>query len=192
MEPRIVSPLPGAPIERSQLLRLPTLDFGERSNYPQLPWKLSELVGSTWRNLHAGTLEQVDRIDDTGHRPLPCFHPRFPGSRQSPGFWWGDGCFMIEHWIRVDHWPAEAQLDCFGLELAFHRWMMAWCEQAIAFYQGRDTGMYEEYLAEHRRELPGVLARLRQFAETHRLAIPLDLLNTGLASARQPAQLLLW
>jgi len=151
MEPRIVSPLPGAPIERSQLLRLPTLDFGGRSNYPQ----------------------------------LPC-------SRQSPGFWWGDGCFMIEHWIRVDHWPAEAQLDCFGLELAFHRWMMAWCEQAIAFYQGRATGMYEEYLAEHRRELPGVLARLLQFAETHRLAIPLDLLNTGLESARQPAQLLLW
>ena len=121
----IYSPLPAASAapEVAKQAGLAALRM-RREHYPPLPWPLEELVGTAWRNLWTGSLKWVARLDSRTpqQKPHPYFATRLDWRiwGDSPGLWWGK-MFVIEDWVRIDHWPPSEQLPWFGTELHFHR-----------------------------------------------------------------------
>jgi hypothetical protein len=200
----IYSPLPAAsaPPEVAKQAGLAALRM-RREHYPTLPWPLEELVGTAWRNLYTGSLKWVARLGRSRpqQKPRPYFATRLDWRiwGDSPGLWWGK-VFVIEDWVRIDHWPPAEQMPWFGTELRFYRESIAHLEGQlvhIAAHPDRalcpveNTAMFQEDLADHRKELGHVLARLRRFAAEHHLDIPPDILNSGVECARLPTQLAL-
>jgi hypothetical protein len=200
----VLSPLPTTPVapDTAKQAGLAVFRGSDRLAYPPLPWTLEELVGSTWRNLSTGAPGTVIRLQDA----LTCRGPRPQAimailyGRQawidSLGFWWGPS-FVIEHWVRVDHWPPADQLPWFGVELREYRSDIAQLAAQLAFLLEHwetcscpveNRNSKQQDIRSARKAVEGVLARLRQFAERHSLEVSPDLLNSGLECMRQPTQ----
>ncbi len=179
----ICSPLPAEPTspEVAKQAGLAAIGVG-RERYPPLPWLLEELVGTAWRNPYTGSLKWVARLECSHEKqkPRPYFATRLDWRiwGDSPGLWWGK-IFVIEHWVRVDHWPPAEQMLWFGTELRCHRESIAHLEQQLAEIVAHperaccpveNTTMFQQDLAAHRKALGHVLERLRRFATEHHLA----------------------
>ena len=197
----LYSPLPTEPVDALAALAA-YRENQDRDRFPALPWAMEELAGSLWRNLHTGTLSRVGEVvvvEDGGLSPR--FDSELAWTHHGPGYWWG-GRYVIEHWIRVDHWPVAMQLAWFGVELAHHREAMRRYEERIAALgaspeksstAAQNRRMYRESLGGEQKKLRQAIGRMRQFAERHGLEVSLDLLNSGLVQGTpQPVQMLLF
>ena len=172
----------------------------QREEYPALSWNIRELVKSQWRNVHMGTLNIINRIEDgPGGRPFPCFPSRFGSldNRESPGFWWVQH-FIIENWLRVDHWPPVAQLPWFGLELRRLRDLIAQYETKLRdMEQSPSTDLpwvinrdqCQQDILYYQRQVKYALQRLQNFVSHHKLQIPVSLLNEGIELSKKPQQM---
>lgn len=105
-----------------------------RETYPALPWPMEDLVGTTWRNIHCGTLAKVVALqrDRWDNLVLPIQWEHCWGSVMWwLGLWTDDrqgGRYVIEHWVRVDQLPVEDQLPWFGFHLD---WLQAQISEDI-------------------------------------------------------------
>jgi hypothetical protein len=202
----IYSPLSTEPTspEAARQVGFATASAG-RKRYPPLPWQMEDLVGTIWRNLYTGAPGTAICLEEVSCSGRPRLRPvmAVPACRgawiEDLGLWWGPD-YLIEHWIRVDHWPPSDQLPWFGVELRDYRWSIAHLEQQIAYIEAHWGGVscpvenrnsLRREVQSHRREIMHIEQRLRLFAEQHHLMIPLELLNSGLPYALGPTQLTL-
>jgi hypothetical protein len=201
----VLSPLPATPVAPAiaRQAGLACCSGRDRLSYPPLPWPLEDLVGTSWRNLFTGAPGTVIRLQDVPiarrMRPQPIMAVLY-GQRawaDSLGLWWGPS-FVIEHWVRVDHWPPPDQLSWFGVELGHYRGDIAHLEHQLAFLLEHwetcscpveNRNLLRQDVQSARKSVEGVLARMRQFAGRFRLEVSPDLLNSGLERMRQPTQL---
>jgi predicted GNAT family acetyltransferase len=109
------------------------------------------------------------------------------------GFWSGDR-YLVEQWVRIDQQSEEAQLRRFGVELAWLRRQVVFCECKIAEYQWDTTNrnVQKRVQKEYQLQLHVAEAHLRDFAARHHLSIPVEVLNSGIGgSEHDPAQMAL-
>lgn len=198
----IYSPLPGDPTSTYEQIcesydLLGKASSLSRESYPALPWILETLVGTTWRHIQRGDIQIIHHLD-VNHfgRPILCAASTENTSTPAAlpiGFWSG-GRYVIEHWVRVDHLRKEVQLHWYAVALAWLRGQIALCEQKIAEYQldrvNRELHLHMQKAYQF--QLQVAEGHMRDFAARHHLAIPLDVLNSGLqGSERDPAQMAL-
>jgi hypothetical protein len=169
-----------------------------RECYPTLPWSMETLIGTIWRNIHSGEAQTVHHIGiNQFGRPVLCSAPAEPLRGQDQeiiGFWSGDR-YIVEQWVRIDQQSEEAQLRWFGVELAWLRGKIVFCEDKIAEYRWDTTNhnLQKRAQKEYQLQLRVVETRMRDFAAGHHLSIPLEVLNSGIVgSERDPAQMALF
>lgn len=204
--PCLVSPLPSTQVALGDLLALSHQDLGDRRSYPRLPWTFEELVGTRlsqplhWRARHRHSPwgrahgAWVAAPSNHGRALRAARMDRFPRPLLGPSF-------VIEHWVRVDHWPPADQLPWFGLELRHYRSDIASLEGQLAFLlehwetcscPAENRNITQQDILSTRKAVEGVLARMRQFAGRHDLEVSPDLLNSGLECMRQFTQFVLF
>ncbi|HEU5382792.1 MAG TPA: methyltransferase, partial [Ktedonobacteraceae bacterium] len=171
-----------------------------RECYPTLPWSMEDLVGSTWRNIYTGEIQTVHHLGmNRFGKPVLCTAPANPPvpfgqNLEIIGFWSGD-CYLIEHWVRVDHTSEEAQLCWFGVELAWVSRQVIFCEDKTTEYRWDTTNrnLQKRAKKEYQLQLQKAELRLREFADRHCLSIPLEVLNSGrIGSESAPAQMVMF
>ncbi len=168
-----------------------------RESYPALPWLMETVVGTTWRHIQRGEAQTIHHLDvDRFGRPILCAAPTedAKAALELPLGFWSGGRYVIEDWVRVDHLHEEVQLRWFGVALAWLRGRIAFCEQKIAEYQFDRVNreLHIRMQKEYQLQLQVAEGRMRDFAARYHLAIPLDVLNSGLqGSERDPAQMAL-
>lgn len=107
------------------------------------------------------------------------------------GFWSGER-YLVEHWVRVDLQSEEAQLCWFGVELAWLRRQITFCESKVAEYRWDTTNrnLQKRARKEYQLQLQVAEAHMRDFATRHDLLIPLEVLNSGIGGSESaPAQM---
>ena len=138
-----------------------------RTRYLDYPLDMHALIGSTWRNLYTAGAIQVGpiRADGWGHphlcEPPSDTHgnPRRPHLR-SVGFWTGSR-FVVEHWIRVDHWtPAEVFSWCV-VAVAYHRDCVAEAQGTTLWRSGVQLETKHLHAAWSEPQIWAILARWR-------------------------------
>ncbi len=147
-----------------------------RKTYPMLPWSMRQLVGTTWRNVHTGSLAQVVAIQqDRWDNPVLSYKSEHSWGelRWQLGLFWEDesdlGRYVVEHWVRVDQLPLEDQLRWFEFHLGRINAQIAWDLQSLAEYV-RDgdkvnKAWREKDLARDRQEGAFAEMQLHAFAE---------------------------
>jgi len=97
----------------------------------ETPWILKDLPGTSWRNLHTGSLKTIDDIkyDRFGTVNLPI---GFSVKLKTLGIDSQEYIFIVEHWARVDHLHAKIQL-------MWHGFSISWLES-----QEREHSLEEE------------------------------------------------
>lgn len=172
-----------------------------RPEFPTAPWTMAALIGTTWRNLHTGSVVTVDQVhaDGFGH-PHLCAglsaygnDALYPHPRDHIGIWIDDR-YVVEHWVRVDHWSPAAQLPWYALRIARFRDAIAQSQASAAEIQANwartSCASTNYHLAlraatSAQAELPGALDDLHAFAARHGLAVTPDLINA--TAYRRPA-----
>ena len=115
----LYSPYPADPATPAELLAIYNgALFMQRESYPALPWPMESLVGTTWINLHIGT-EMTIRTLRPATRAFDGTDPAGWGDidpyETSLGFWihrkdesgsWVPHRYIIESWVRMDHWQG--------------------------------------------------------------------------------------
>ncbi len=171
-----------------------------RESYPTLPWCMEELVGTTWRNIHTGEEKSVHHIGTNRFgRPVLCAAPANPPKPfgqdlEIIGFWSGDR-YLVDDWVRVDLQSEEAQLCWFGVELAWLRGQVTFCESKVIEYQWDTTNrnLQKRMKKEYQLQLQGAESHMREFAARRHLFIPLEVLNSGIGgSESSPAQMVMF
>jgi hypothetical protein len=169
-----------------------------RECYPTLPWSMETLIGTIWRNIHSGEAQTVHHIGiNRFGKPVLCAAPAEPLREQDQeiiGFWSGDR-YIVEQWVRIDQQSEEAQLRWFGVELAWLRGKIVFCENKIAEYRWDTTNrnLQKHAQKEYQLQLRVAETHMRDFAASHHLSIPLEVLNSGIVgSERDPAQMALF
>lgn len=159
---------------------------------------MEELVGSTWRNIHTGEGHVIHHLDvNRFGRPVLC--AALPPEADEPygqaleivGFWSGDH-YLVEEWVCVDLQSEETQLRWFRVELAWLSSQITFCENKMTEYRSDaiNSGLYERVMKGHQSQLQATMTRMREFADQHRLCIPIEVLNSGPHdSDRAPAQM---
>ncbi len=162
-----------------------------RTRYLDYPLDMHALIGSTWRNLYTAGAIQVGpiRANGWGHphlcEPPSDTHgnPRRPHLR-SVGFW-TERRFVVEHWVRVDHWtPAEVFL-WFVVAVAHRRDRIAQAQEYLDDLRRNARGScYATNLRAHESEvqsetkrLHAALTRLHAFATQHGFAVTTEMVN---------------
>ena len=145
-----------------------------RDRYPDYPLDMHALIGSTWRNLYTAEEIQVGpiRADGWGH-PHLCEPPSDIHENpchlhlSSIGIWTGSR-FVVEHWIRVDHWtPAE---------------VFPWCVVAVAYHrdcvaEAQGTTLWRSGVQLETKLLNAALTQLHAFAAQHGFAVTTEMVN---------------
>lgn len=169
-----------------------------RACYPTLPWSMETLIGTIWRNIHSGEAQIVHHIGiNRFGKTVLCAAPAEPLRGQDQeiiGFWSGDR-YIVEQWVRIDQQSEEAQLHWFGVELAWLRGKLIFCEDKIAEYRWDTTNrnLQKRAQKEYQLQLHGAETHMRDFAARHHLSIPLEVLNSGIVgSEHDPAQMALF
>jgi hypothetical protein len=135
----------------------------DRDTYPPLPWPLEALPGTIWRNVSTGRPLRIDsiKIDRWGQR-MPVAADEANDGYPGLGLWHDQERFCIEHWVRVDHLPASAQLAWYQFEVRFRRQELGRIE-----WMPVTRRLMEE-------ELAIAIRQMREFALQHNLPLPLD------------------
>lgn len=233
----VYSPLPAEPLdpwavhegerERERHARPPLRSFG-RETYPPLPWTVGELTGTLWRNIHTGRLLRLSATEEellaqdclvNLRHADPSWPDGFERWSDVPvwlraslglGFWW-DGRYILEHDVRVDRLPAEAQLRWCAFQLAHEREQVRQVEDQIARMKAdgpdkvscyaANLNMRKRDLKREQVQVQQATAALHAFAARHSLPITPELLNAGLtrstslitkSPAERPVQLALF
>lgn len=150
--------------------------------YSILPWSLEELPGTSWRNAHTAKVVSVQRLGENRWGEIGP-DPWASGGMFSIGLW-RDGQFCIEHWVRVDHLPAEMQIEWAKEHVAHCRTGMLREQKKIdkakkrgATRKNYSVGWSVAALEQARREL---IALCEEFG-----AGDVDVLNVGIQSDEQ-------
>ncbi len=91
--------------------RSPDTKHTSRDLYLPLPWMMADLPGTTWRNAHSLQTTTVEKIRANCRGKLGPDPDEYINSMFSLGLWLGEDRFVIDHWIRIDHLGAVAQMD---------------------------------------------------------------------------------
>lgn len=144
-------------------------NFESRDTAPALPWALDQLPGSRWLNIHTGREATIGPIgiDRWGQPVAPYANDPFSHTAADPrsqyvitlGIWTSDR-YVIEHWLRCDHWEPEQRVVWFGGQLAHIR-------HSRNDREGRRT-------AER-----AALAEQQRFADQHSLVLTTEQINAG-------------
>ncbi len=174
-----------------------------RQDFPNALWTMTELIGTTWRNVHTGCQVMVDQVradgfgnshlcrglSSVGHDGL------YPHPRDSVGIWIYDR-YVVEHWVRVDHWTPAEQLPWYALRIARSRDEIATrrAEAARIKANWHTTSCasinYNLCLKDIQREHACLRARLDEIhavAAQHGLAVTPDLVNATAFRRQAPA-----
>lgn len=183
----------------SRAKRPPSAD---RENYVQLPWYLEDLVGTTWCNIHTGSMLSVEEVVDVdfpyGRERVARCGISYADIHRKLGFWWWKGRYIIEHDVKVDLAPP-AEMFKWLLHSVTHSNRSICREQKAILEMDRDplrVSCYGENrrwklrcIEQERKELLEATARVRQFAEAHGIAVTMEHLNSGADVVGAPAQL---
>jgi hypothetical protein len=166
-----------------------------RDDYPTLPWTMQALREAQLRNIHTGSLVQLsNRVQADGwgnphlveDRPWVGWNDERRPYLSSVGIWWSYGRYLLEHWVRVDHWVPAEQLPWFAKQIAYHRDQIARHRaeaEEIQQHPERHSCASSNYqlrlreIAHQQAQLREALSQLRAFAEAHGLAVTPELIN---------------
>jgi len=153
--------------QRASLLPGHRFNFESRDTAPALPWTIDQLPGSRWVNIYTGRETAIGPIgiDRWGQAVAPYANESFaslPGAQyiNTLGLWWSDR-YVIEHWIRCDHWEPAQRLVWFGAEL-----------QDIRRSSSGDP-------ERHKKLERAALAKQQRFADQHGLVLTTEQINAG-------------
>lgn len=153
--------------------------------YSILPWNLEELPGTSWRNAHTADLVTVQRLgknrwDKIGPDPWA------DGGMFSIGLW-RDGQFCIEHWVRVDHLPAEMQIEWAKERVAICRAELLRRQRELTDAKRRGDGItYKKHSVEWKAaSLEQARQELVTLCEELGVGDTIDILNVGIQSDEQ-------
>jgi hypothetical protein len=156
-------------IERCISTKLGNKFLEARDTALALPWTLDQLAGTRWINIYTGREEAIGPIciDRWGQAVAPYANDPFARIADDPrsqylntlGLWWSDR-YVIEHWLRCDHWRPEQRLVWFGAELAHIR----------------GNANDPEWQKKHERE---ALAKQQRFADQYGLVLTTEQINAG-------------
>jgi hypothetical protein len=112
-----------SPTEAAEMFNRPT--FFDSSTYPMLPWRLGELIGTTWINLQTYETAEVYAIqEDSQGKPRIYYTEQLDdrtGIVRSMIRYDEEGRCVIDRWVRIDHLPVQAQLEWYLAAIAHHR-----------------------------------------------------------------------
>lgn len=149
-----------------------------------LPWKMEELPGTTWRNTYtyrATTVQQLEKNREGKLGPDP---DEWINAMFSLGLWRGD-CFCIEHWVRVDHLPAQIQVDW-----ATER--VAYCRQELLYTQKHPSNsatFHKQNVESKQRDLHRARQQLTSLASKLSVTLTTNPANIGIQPNEQFALL---
>ena len=159
---------------------------------------MEELVGTIWRNIHTGEEKNVHHLGiNRFGKPVLCVAPaNLPVGQDLEiiGFWSGDR-YLVEQWVRVDLQSKEAQLCWFGVELAWLRRQVTFCERKVTEYRWDSTNrnLQKRMKKEYQFQLQVAESNMRDFAAKYDLFIPLEVLNSGIGGSEiVPAQMVMF
>ena len=154
----------------------------DRDNYLALPWAMQDLVGTIWRNVHAGSLKMINalQMDQWGQPQLPTVSEYSTGYLTwTLGLWLYDR-YIVDDCMRVDHLSLEEQLVWFGFRVGHLREIVAWQRR-----QSNDspritqwpTRVKEKDLPFEEQELFYAEQQMQVFAQKNNLSIPPEILH---------------
>lgn len=182
----------------SRAKRLPSAD---REKYVQLPWYLEDLVGTTWCNIHTGSMLSVEEVVDVdfpyGRERVARCGISYADFYHTLGLW-TRGRFVIEHDVRVDLAPP-AEMFKWLLHSVTHSNREICRKQKEILEMDRDpsrVSCYEENrrwklrcIEQERKELLEATAKVREFAGLNGIEVTIEHLNSGADVVGAPAQL---
>jgi hypothetical protein len=161
--------------------------FATLEAWPALPWLVEELVGTQWINLHTCEVVTIEAVTKA--------KPGIDEGYNRIGFVYENRRLIVEHWVRWDVLPPEAQLAWYCAKLRYLQKDIAYQRTKLA-QRDMDGGerTYRKWdLKRTEERLATTTVEVSEFARDHSLPFDIaSLANEVTLTQSQPAQLALF